>query len=166
MLGDANKLFVLKVCWHCQLDNDQHCFAFTRQANIPAHNLNFHWRWWDWIQDTLKNLCCFTIHECTDAMCDVKFSFLEKLSLQREHWYSFFLSWADAIWHLILCVDEKLALQIEHLWGFIPWWTMAMWFFNLGRRAKLEPHKSHINGFFPSCTDNMCIFRVPYNGRY
>ena len=112
-----------------------------------------------------KRLSLCTIHECTDAMCDVKFSFLEKLSLQREHWYSFFLSWADAIWHLILCVDEKLALQIEHLWGFIPWWTMAMWFFNLGRRAKLEPHKSHMNGFFPSCTDNICIFRVPYNGR-
>ena len=29
-------------------------FAFTPQANFPAHNLNFHWRrrWWDWIQAT------------------------------------------------------------------------------------------------------------------
>ena len=28
--------------------------AFTHQANFPAHNLNFHWRWrwWDQIQAT------------------------------------------------------------------------------------------------------------------
>ena len=27
------------------VDNDQQCFAFTPQANFPAHNLNSHWRW-------------------------------------------------------------------------------------------------------------------------
>ena len=26
------------------------CFALTPQAIFPAHNLNFHWRWWDRIQ--------------------------------------------------------------------------------------------------------------------
>ena len=32
------------------VDNAQQCFAFTPKANFPAHNLNFHWRWWDQIQ--------------------------------------------------------------------------------------------------------------------
>ena len=32
--------------------NTQQWFAFTPQANFPAHNLNFHWRWWDQIQAT------------------------------------------------------------------------------------------------------------------
>ena len=37
-------------------DNAQKCFAFTPQANFPAHNLNFHWRWrwWDQIQATFE----------------------------------------------------------------------------------------------------------------
>ena len=26
------------------VDNAKQCFAFTPQANFPAHNLNFHWR--------------------------------------------------------------------------------------------------------------------------
>ena len=36
------------------VDNAQQCFAITSQANFPAHNLNFHWRWrrWDRIQTT------------------------------------------------------------------------------------------------------------------
>ena len=27
------------------VDNTQQCFAFTHQANFPAQNLNFHWKW-------------------------------------------------------------------------------------------------------------------------
>ena len=36
------------------VDNAQQCFAFTHQANSPAHNFNVHWRWrwWDQIQVT------------------------------------------------------------------------------------------------------------------
>ena len=34
------------------VDNAQQCFAFTPRAKFSAHNLNFHWRWWDWIQAT------------------------------------------------------------------------------------------------------------------
>ena len=39
-------------CFQKFVDNAQQCFAFTPQANCPAHNLNFHWRWrwWDQIQ--------------------------------------------------------------------------------------------------------------------
>ena len=34
-----------KVCWRFQKFVDgQQCFAFTPQANFPAHNLNFYWR--------------------------------------------------------------------------------------------------------------------------
>ena len=42
-------------------DNAQQCFAFTPQANFPAHNLNFHWRWrwWDWIQAIFLNIFYF-----------------------------------------------------------------------------------------------------------
>ena len=36
-------------CFLKFVDNTQQCFAFTPQANFPAHNLNFYWwwRWWD-----------------------------------------------------------------------------------------------------------------------
>ena len=37
LLGIVNKLFVF-------VDKAQQCFAFTPQANVPAHNLNFHSR--------------------------------------------------------------------------------------------------------------------------
>ena len=41
-------------CYQKFVYNTQQCFAFTPQANFPAHNLNFHWRWrwWDQIQAT------------------------------------------------------------------------------------------------------------------
>ena len=29
-------------CFQKFVDNSQQCFAFTPQANFPAHNLNFH----------------------------------------------------------------------------------------------------------------------------
>ena len=40
------------------VDNTQQCFAFTPQANFPAHNLNFQWRWrwWDQMQAIVLNL--------------------------------------------------------------------------------------------------------------
>ena len=39
------------------------CFAFTPQANFPAHDLNFHWRWrwWDQIQVTFWNSFYFNM---------------------------------------------------------------------------------------------------------
>ena len=43
----TNVLFS-KVCWQCPA---MFCH-FTPQANFPAHNLNFHWRWWNQIQTT------------------------------------------------------------------------------------------------------------------
>ena len=50
-----------KDCWVMSInfDNAQQCFAFTSQANIPAHNLNFHWRWRDRIQAIFFNLFYF-----------------------------------------------------------------------------------------------------------
>ena len=38
-------------CWQQTLHqkfvhNTQQCFAFTTKVNLPANNLNFHWRWW------------------------------------------------------------------------------------------------------------------------
>ena len=48
-------------CFQKFVDNAQQCFAFTPQANFPAHNLNFHWRWrwWDRIQAIFLNLFYF-----------------------------------------------------------------------------------------------------------
>ena len=57
MQGDFNKLFFFQKFvdkTKCQ------CFAFTPQANFPAHNLNFHERWIDLIQTTFLNLFYFT----------------------------------------------------------------------------------------------------------
>ena len=52
LLGIVNKLFIFKsfltkpsnVLKIKSLGNAQQCFAFTPQANFPAHILNFHWR--------------------------------------------------------------------------------------------------------------------------
>ena len=35
-------------------DITQQCFALALQANFPAYNLNFHWRWSDWFQATFE----------------------------------------------------------------------------------------------------------------
>ena len=35
-------------------------FALFPQVNFPAHNLNFHWRWWDQVQAIFLNLFSFT----------------------------------------------------------------------------------------------------------
>ena len=47
----------------CQQTFENKCFAFTPQANFPAHNLNFHWRWrwWDRIQAIFLNIFYFKI---------------------------------------------------------------------------------------------------------
>ena len=57
LLGDDTKLFFQKF-----VDNAQQRFVFTPQANFPVHNLNFHWRWWDRIQATFKNLFYFAVY--------------------------------------------------------------------------------------------------------
>ena len=46
-------------CFRKFVDNVQQCFVFTPQANFPAHNLNFHWRWrwWDRIQAIFFFIC-------------------------------------------------------------------------------------------------------------
>ena len=32
------------------------------QVNFPSNNLNFHWRWWDWIQAIFLNIFYFIIY--------------------------------------------------------------------------------------------------------
>ena len=43
------------------VDNAQQCFPYTPQANFPANDLDFHWRWmwWDQNQATFLNLLYF-----------------------------------------------------------------------------------------------------------
>ena len=53
LLGIVNKLLNTKSLLTC--------FAYTPQANFLAHNLNFHWRWWDQIQATFKFFFYFTL---------------------------------------------------------------------------------------------------------
>ena len=52
LLGVVNKLLKIEKF----VDNAQKCFAFTPQANFPAHILNFHWRWWDQMKAIFLNL--------------------------------------------------------------------------------------------------------------
>ena len=42
------------------VDNAQQCFALLFQVKFPANNLNFSWRWRDWIQAIFLNLFYFT----------------------------------------------------------------------------------------------------------
>ena len=41
------------------VDISQKCFALLPPVTFPAHNLNFHWRWWDRIQAIFLNLFYF-----------------------------------------------------------------------------------------------------------
>ena len=53
----STSLWKQKVCWH-------HPAVFClilHQANFPAHNFHWRWRWWDRIQATIYNLFCFKI---------------------------------------------------------------------------------------------------------
>jgi hypothetical protein len=60
------------IAWWCQqifcfqkfVDNGHQCFAFTRQANFPAHNLNFHWRWRWWNQILKSFLLYYELYYC------------------------------------------------------------------------------------------------------
>ena len=52
MLGDVDNFFVLQSLLPT-------AFAFTLQENFPAHDLNFHWGWWNQIQATFYNLFYF-----------------------------------------------------------------------------------------------------------
>ena len=54
--------FEQSFCFQKFVDKAQQCFAFAPQANFPGHNLNFHWRWWDWKQATFQNIFYY-IHQ-------------------------------------------------------------------------------------------------------
>ena len=41
------------------LTTSSNALPFTPKAKFPAHNLNFHWRWWDGIQPIFLNLFYF-----------------------------------------------------------------------------------------------------------
>ena len=77
MLGDVKKHFVFKSF-----------FAFTHQANFPANNLNFHWRWrlWDRIQAIFLNLLYFKHIMMTKIQSVFFFNFCH-FSTQKEHRY-------------------------------------------------------------------------------
>ena len=82
-------LFWPNIAGHCQqtllnkkfVDNAQQCFAFTPQANFPAHNLNFHWRWrwWVWIQAIFQSLFYSTTVFCLQL--PIKYIYLLTLSI-------------------------------------------------------------------------------------
>ena len=56
MLADVYKVF----CFQKFVDNSQQCVAFTPQANFPANNFHWRWRWWDQIQAIFLNLFYFS----------------------------------------------------------------------------------------------------------
>ena len=60
------------------VDITQQCFALLPQVNFPANNLNFNWRWRDWIQAIFLNLFYFIWVNCSQ-------SFLPK-SLRNRMW--------------------------------------------------------------------------------
>ena len=56
LLGDVNKFLKTKSL----LTTPNNVLPLhMSQANIPAHNLNVHWRWWDWIRSIFLNLFYF-----------------------------------------------------------------------------------------------------------
>ena len=67
IMGRKGVKVKLKHCWLFVVNKllNAKCFAFTPQANFPAHNLNFHWRWM-WLgpmQATFLNIF-YSKYEC------------------------------------------------------------------------------------------------------
>ena len=65
----------------------EQCFALLPQGNFSANNLNFHWRWWDWLQAIVLNLFYFnnniaTISNLRDLwvrhefLCEIKINLI------------------------------------------------------------------------------------------
>ena len=74
------------------VDDAQQCFAFTPQANFPAHNLNFHWRWWVW---------------------NLFLHYLWRIEI-RHLWYScFFFKFGIGIWNWTPCKKTLLGISYQ-----------------------------------------------------
>ena len=73
-------------CFQKFVDNTQQCFAFTAQANFPAHNLNFHWRW-RWLDQIQANFLIIFYFKIQSGRSCWKFCGLLILiySLYRNH---------------------------------------------------------------------------------
>ena len=80
-----------KICFQKFVDNTLQLFAFTPQANFPAHNLNFHWRWrwWNRIQATNLNFFYF-IRTRVNWNNGSRFFFFTKISSRKMiFWFDF-----------------------------------------------------------------------------
>ena len=47
-------LGIFKECWHHPA-----MFCLINSSKFPANNLNFYWRWWDWIQAIVLDIFYF-----------------------------------------------------------------------------------------------------------
>jgi hypothetical protein len=87
-------------------------------ANFPANNLNFHWRWWDWIQPIFLN------------------NFYFKFELKSNYWGKLTILDQCGLGRLSLLVYERKYMARELLWLLF---MVSLWFLCC---------ISHISNFF------------------
>ena len=95
------------------VDNAQQ--SCTPQANFPAHNLNFHWkwRWWDRIQAMFLNLFYFNSHD-TLGNKNFKKSLILNVILRQFRW-TLYISRSQLIFRLELTAHSKNMYLLKYL---------------------------------------------------
>ena len=71
------------------VDSTQQCSAVSPQANFPAHNLNFYWRWrgWDWIQTIfLKSFLLYSSNRWKTEILKISHLSQDTLEPLVENW--------------------------------------------------------------------------------
>ena len=109
------------------VDITQQCFALLLQVNFPTNNLNFHWRWWDWMLAIFLNLFYFT---CIKSI----FKFLYKFRARRSLFWG--LVWKRAwsypgcrrhyglyVWNIFRsCIDKMGSRTLWKNWRKLQKW--------------------------------------------
>ena len=87
-------------------------FTFTPQANFPAHNLNFHWkwRWCDQIQATFKSIFYFNYYNQPGWQDCISRDLLHPLYEHIKKELCIPLEWA------LFTVVESFFIGFIHLW--------------------------------------------------
>ena len=153
LLGIVNKLLKF-------VDITQQCFALLPQVNLPANNLNCHWRWrWlDQIQAIFLNLSYFKsfypelqywlAHEVYEVIINCSFNWygflFYMLLLFKSNSWTFYVF----LWNVLCCYCSKMSIWLSRI--------------SLGIRARMMLHFDFLSAALFSWIALWRISRRPF----
>ena len=98
------------------------------QRNIPAHNLNFHWRWrwWDQIQATFQNLFYFTVLTWENWCSRRAIPIINGNGGTITLWWNWFFDLCHSRWRIAFCADDRRSWRPVPIFDFYgrPNWIL------------------------------------------